>query len=201
MGTILDFYNGKITNHYKLSFDDMLQMSDVSIENSHTCIQWLFPLQEMSMATPNSPLITDEEIEAFKNVENKSLRQNLIRATRRMLSFYGLEIKAMPSGLSSKPVLGIVKAPGWEQKFENWVTVRNHNFKRLTRMVRSLSLLGLDPLAIALQDCLLLIAMEEDDVDVITRKYWEEARIFPKVGSQNVTEVLESNDGSPGNAG
>lgn len=177
MGKILDFYEGIGKNQYGFSFDDMIRMSDVNIENSHTCIQWLFPLFEESMATPNSPILSDDEIETFRKAENHHLRRKLVVAADRMCAFYGLEIVIEKSGGVDSHIR-IIKAQDWMHKSSNWLTPRNHNFKRLTRMARSLSLLGLDALSVALQDCLLVIAKESSAVNSVTETFWKEARVF-----------------------
>ena len=48
----------------------------------------------------------------------------------------------------------IVKAMNWEDQSQNWLTSRNHNFLRLSRIMRSLKLCGLERWAKAMHSCL-----------------------------------------------
>lgn len=48
------------------------------------------------------------------------------------------------SATAAKPkILRVVRAPGWESAFDNWAVRFNHNHLRMTRIIRSLRVLGL----------------------------------------------------------
>jgi len=79
----------------------------------------LFPLPEPSAFQPGAPVLTGADIAALRNTPD--LRQRLGAALHRMLAFYGLN------------------PPGPHP----WLTPGNHNFLRLTRILRSLRILGL----------------------------------------------------------
>ena len=59
----------------------------------------------------------------------------------------------------------------------NWLTPNNHNFLRLTRIMKSITLLGLKPLAHALLDCLEARYAGEAGITIGARtmQYWRAA--------------------------
>ncbi len=109
---------------------------DHLLESVHDYIQWLFPLREGSAFNPDAPVLTDEDIECFR--KDPALREALIRSFRRMLDFYGFKLGSREEG---KPLVG--RAGPWPVQSRRWLTEGNHNFMRITRMLTSLSILGL----------------------------------------------------------
>ena len=132
MSAILDFYKGTGGNASGWRIDEVLAWGDEELEDVHDYIQWLFPLPERSMANPFAPVLDARTIAAFHGDEK--LRLKLREALDRMLEFYGLEWQ------------GEVIAPGarFSKRASNWLTAGNHNHLRLTRMIRSLRVLGLE---------------------------------------------------------
>jgi hypothetical protein len=92
---------------------DVLGFSDEQLEQVHDYIQWLFPLPTRSAAQPQSPVLTQAEIEAIR-VDPTTIA-TLKAATERMLRFY--------------------RDTRW------WLTSHNHNHLRITRILHSLTLL------------------------------------------------------------
>ena len=66
-----------------------------------------------------------------------------------MLRFYGLERKTV----SGKNVIRM-NSNTFHERSKNWLRSRNHNFHRLSRIIRSLGELGLKDFAKALYHCL-----------------------------------------------
>jgi hypothetical protein len=161
---IISFYEGKIKNKSGLSIDQILNMDDEELEKNHTYIQWLFPLQEKSREVPSSPVISDFQVNEFKN--NREVRNVFIDVIEMMMEFYGLHISAFE----------IEKGNNWEERSKNWLTSKNHNFLRLTRIMKSLMLLGYTDCAKALYNCLCEIYEENKEIiGPITKQYWDEA--------------------------
>lgn len=129
-GRILDFYRGG-QNSEGRTLDEILNWPDAELEAVHDFIQWLFPLPERSGANPYAPVLDAATVEAF--LRSDDLQQSLRQSFLRMLRFYGLEFCD-----------GIVR-PGanFAARSANWLSPGNHNHLRLTRMLRSLRLLGL----------------------------------------------------------
>lgn len=125
------------------------------LEHVHDYIQWLFPLPEPSRAQPQSPVMTDEDIEAFKL--DLDLHKQVERACLLMLNWY-------------------MDSP-------HWVTPRNHNFLRITRIIRFLTLIGFDAEAAMFYGYALgclrkhgLMDLEDLHKEGTVQWFWAEAR-------------------------
>jgi Opioid growth factor receptor (OGFr) conserved region len=129
----VSFYRGEVVHPDRLTLDEIIRWDDKEIENSHSIIQWLFPLNKPSLNVANTPVITEHEIKQFRS--DPELRNGVLRSLARMLRFYGLRM--------ATPDMAIVKGKDFEQK-SGWIYPRNHNYKRLTRMLKSLRLLGFE---------------------------------------------------------
>lgn len=150
----------------------VLSSSDRQLEASHDYIQTLFPLPEGSMFN-SAPLITPEIREAF--LSQPQLRASLRNALERMLAFYGLQLNERQVPNSSSTKNEVTRGPNFTSNSKNWVTRFNHNHLRITRILRSLRVLGLTSEAEALHDFL------ASDVDVTrlvserSQMYWRRA--------------------------
>lgn len=102
------------------------------LEDEHNYIQWLFPTRTKSQFNPDAKVLTDQEIQRFK--KDPVLKKRLLRSLDLMLDFYGLK----------RTESRIRKTSQFEIRSKNWLTPRNHNFLRITRILESLSLLGLN---------------------------------------------------------
>lgn len=144
--TLLRFYAGEGTDDCGRTIADVWAYSNDLLESVHDYIQWLFPLADRSAFNPGAPLLDDDTIGRFRR--DGVLRNNLERSLRVMLEFYGLAIARHE----------ILRVPSFGDRSLNWLTPGNHNFLRLTRMLKSLSVLGLEDRARQL-----LQALEEID--------------------------------------
>jgi hypothetical protein len=88
-----------------------------------------------------------------------------------MLQFYGLQCnKIDTTGIE------ITKSDNYPERKINWIEEGNHNYLRLTRILTSLRLLGLEDYAQALFKCLNQIYLEEGkNIGSRTYAYWESA--------------------------
>lgn len=167
---IVPFYLDQIPNTSGEKISQIWQWSFLRLEASHSYIQWLFPLKEKSAYNPYSPLLTDEIISQFH--QNSQLQENLGKSFSLMLDFYGLQMSRNP--LSQK--VEITRAASFEQRAKSWLTVGNHNYLRLTRILKSLSLLGKKAEAQSLYHCLKEIYADYSDIiGQITFNYWSNA--------------------------
>lgn len=128
---LVDFYKNSGADHTGRTLNDILSFSDRELEAVHDYIQWLFPLPECSRFQPHIPVLTQDDIEAFKN--SAAMQDNMRRSFSRILSFYGFEDKGDK----------ITLAENFNDRVKNWMTPRNHNFLRITRILRSMTFLGL----------------------------------------------------------
>jgi hypothetical protein len=165
MSKLLDFYRGQGTDVQHRRLDDIWQWDDDDWEGVHDFIQWLFPLPEPSQFNPNAPLLTDADIAAFR--DDPVLAGNLRKSFERVLSFLGLAKDS--AGL-------VVKGPNFAEREPDVWSAPNHNWLRITRILRSLSLLGLG------EEALVLFAWLEEaymrrryPISSDTFRYWSDA--------------------------
>ncbi|HKR09406.1 MAG TPA: opioid growth factor receptor-related protein [Gemmatimonadaceae bacterium] len=165
---ILAFYRGEGRDDRGRTFEEVLDFDDEELEETHDYIQWLFPLAVPSGVQPWAPLVDRECQERFR--ADPELGNALRRALERMLEFYGLRI--VPKGGD----VAIQRSENFARRAEVWLTQGNHNFLRLTRMMASLSLLGQQEVAAALQTCLKDIYRDfGETIGVRTLGYWSNA--------------------------
>ena len=161
---IVRFYQGDSPDTRGRALDEILAWDDGQLEAVHDYIQWLFPLDEPSRFNPDAPLLTPADRLAFRQ---EPLAANLRRALDRMLTFYGLRFD--PS--DRRP--HIVRSSAWNDRSPHWLQPGNHNLLRLSRIIRSLALLGQAGLAEALY--MALKKEGEGRVTAVTLGYWKEA--------------------------
>lgn len=143
MSRIIDFYRGKGTDGSGRTIDEVLRFDNIQMERVHDSIQWLFPLPEPSKAQPQSPVATQEDYEAFKS--DPVLLGKLKHAANRMHRFYD-------------------ETTGWKRQ-------RDHNHRRITRILQCLTLCGLSLEATLFMNHLL----RGSNLPKVTRDYWEDA--------------------------
>lgn len=165
---LIAFYTGTGKDNRGRTFDDVLAFSMDDLEFVHDYIQWLFPLFERSGANPAAPILDDRSAAAFRR--DPQLRRSVRRAVATMLAFYGLQLSQGPGVIVIRP------ASSFAERSANWLTPRNHNFLRLTRILKCLSILHAGTLARALLACLLDIDVAHPGViSDRTIEYWKNA--------------------------
>lgn len=87
---LISFFEGSKGDYRGRTLLDMLAWPDNELEISHDYIQTLFPLPEVSLVNWNSSIIDRGVFEAFRS--RPELRENLRKALKRMLSFYGFKL-------------------------------------------------------------------------------------------------------------
>lgn len=145
MSKITDFYAGIGVSSEGYSLETMLAFEDHQLERGHCQIQWLFPLPERSQMHPSAPVLSPEELAAFKT--DPHLQTNLLVSLLRMREFF--------------------------ERTPYWTKARDHNHLRITRMIRCLTLVGLTKEAQEFHDW--VQATAPDHVPARTRWFWTEA--------------------------
>ena len=163
------FYRGGRDDRGR-TLDEIRAASDQWLEATHDYIQWAFPLPEPSAFNPDAPLLSRADITAF--LQEAPLQERLLGVTGRMLHFYGLTAEG---DLRGAPV--VLPALRLSEQAAHWVTPGNHNFLRLSRILRSLALLGLQPMALAILQALEDVALTPvgKSIGETTLCYWREA--------------------------
>jgi hypothetical protein len=139
MSQLLDFYRGTATDSEGRRLEELWTWNDHALEDVHDFIQWLFPLPEPSQFNADAPLLSEQDIAAFH--ADAALRANLRRSFERILSFLGL----MPTADGA-----VVDGPNFARRTGDIWEEPNHNWLRISRILRSLTLLGLQTEADAL---------------------------------------------------
>ena len=166
---ILAFYQGRSPDSSARVLEDLWLWDYQKLEYTHDYIQWLFPLKEKSRFNRNAPILNDEVIQSFNTDEQ--LRLRLRKSLEVMLQFYGLQYnKFDDKGIE------ITKSDNYPERKLNWIEEGNHNYLRLTRILTSLRLLGLEYYAQALFKSLNQIYLEESKkIGSKTYAYWKSA--------------------------
>lgn len=159
---LINFYNNQGKDNKGREFKAILRWSDHELEHTHDYIQWLFPLQEASQFNPHAPILDDATLECFAS--SFDLRSNAAQAFHAMMDFYGLS-----------HIDGVCRLDN--QKFK-WITPNNHNFLRLTRIIKFLVLIDMNLFARALYKTLLDITIstsERKEIMMESMGFWAEA--------------------------
>src|SRR5579884_3099361 len=128
MSPLINFYRGTAPDSEGRMLQEIWAWSDQELEAVHDFIQWLFPLPEPSRFNPDAPLLTPEDVAAFRTDDR--LRANLRRSFERILTF---------PGLAETPGGQVVEGPNFAARTPDVWSVPNHNWLRVTRILRSLS--------------------------------------------------------------
>lgn len=161
---LLEFYSERGSDDRGRRIEDIWAFSNDELESVHDYIQWLFPLADRSTFNPRAPLLDEETMDRFR--EDPVLRKNVERSLRVMLDFYGLAIAGTE----------ILRVPTFGERSKSWLRPQNHNFLRLTRVLKSLTLLGHGDRARQLLECLIGIdAKVPGVIGETTLAYWRDA--------------------------
>lgn len=165
MNRLLAFYRGGAPDDRGRMLAEILRQDDVWLEDTHDYIQWIFPMRVASGVNPSAPLVTDEVAAAFR--ADGLLQRHLLASFIRMLAFFGLQRQRG----------AVVKGPNWPQRKIDWFTAPTHNSLRITRILTSLSTLGLPDEASALLGCLTSLYDTEPDCGVgqVAYEHWQRA--------------------------
>lgn len=167
---LLAFYRQEKPDLAGRMITDIWQWNYDYLEMKHDYIQWLFPLLEKSQFNLKAPLLNSAIIEEFKT--DIQLQKNLLISLQVMFNFYGLQV-------TNDHPISINKSPEYMTRKKQWISWRNHNYLRLTRILNCLKLLGQVSYAQALLQCLETIYTEESKyITEETWQYWYRA-VYP----------------------
>jgi len=122
--SIVSFLEGKSEDYRGRTFASMLGWSDRELESCHDQVQWIFPLHEESRHANTYPVLTKDVVEKARG--SNEVKCNLVKAKHMFERFLGV---------------GECDDPDIQRR---WCRDRNHNLLRVTRIIRSLRLLGLE---------------------------------------------------------
>ncbi|WEK48617.1 MAG: opioid growth factor receptor-related protein [Candidatus Kaistia colombiensis] len=165
---LVRFHAGVATDIEGRRIAEILGWGDDDLERVHDYIQWLFPLPERSGFNPDAPILTPADIAAFR--QRADLRASLHKAFLRLLAFYGFAEARADGGIE------IVRTEEFPLQARNWLRPGNHNLLRISRILRALTLLGLEREARAFLAALEALHGEAGDrLGPVALSYWRRA--------------------------
>lgn len=166
--SIVLFHAGMGTDDQGRTLAEILAWDDDRLERVHDYIQWLFPLPERSAFNAGAPILAKADIEAFRI--HPHLRSTLREALARMLAFYGFTLRQAGGRWTVRP------AASFPERSRHWLTPGNHNFLRISRILRALTLLGLESEARAFLEALeALYEGHRAVIGSVTLGHWRKA--------------------------
>ncbi len=161
---VVAFYKGTEPDTEGRTLEEILAWDDGKLEAEHNYLPWLFPVVKESAFNIYEPLLSKADIRAFS--DDETLRERLARAADRMLRFYGL----------TRDQDKVSKGETWNARRGEWLSPRNHNYNRITRILTCLSVAGLGDLAKGLLTCLSELHEEFPElISVQTINQWRSA--------------------------
>lgn len=158
MHNLVSFYLKESPNCDGRTLEELWEWSDDDWDFEHGFIQWLFPTIEESRFNPDAPTLNEEHIRQWH--QDGLLRHNLRTSYERWLRFCGVGL------VNGELILVDAKKNVWGGM--------NHNWWRITRVLKSLSVLGLNAEAAEFFSLLKRIR-HQVGVDNETWAYWSEA--------------------------
>ena len=124
----------------------------------------------------DAPVVDEEVIQAFQS--DQRLHQNLLKSFTVMLRFYGLQCDRKET---EKAVVS--RSEDYPMRKREWVCRFDHNYLRITRILKCLMTFGLEDEARAFYECLRQIYREDSDqIGGETFQYWANA-VKPSVAA------------------
>ncbi|MGZ3896759.1 MAG: opioid growth factor receptor-related protein [Flavisolibacter sp.] len=166
---IVEYYKGQAPDSEGRMLGEVQGWNFDRLERVHDYIQWLFPLNEPSSANPKAPILTESDIHAFQH--STLIRESLLASFRVLLSFYGLELMQTEAGI------GINRKTSFKERSGTWLRNNNHNYLRITRILKCLQIAGLEAYARAFFLVLQNIYQSPDGklIGARTFRYWNDA--------------------------
>ncbi len=166
---IVSFYEGR-ADHRGRTLERILAEPDAWLQSTHDYIQWVFPLPERSPYNPSAPVLTRSDIAAFD--ARPDLRRRLLVAFGRLLDFYGFALAPDRPGECT-----ITPGRHHARRTARWVTPHDHNFLRISRILRCLHLLGCPQATTAFLAVLEELARGDAGrmIGAVTLAYWRSA--------------------------
>ena len=165
---LVAFYSGTGPDARGRLLTDVWSLSLDELEHSHDYIQWLFPLPERSRAQPDSPVLSPRAVQVISG--SREMHGRLLLSADKMGAFYGFELTR------SLDAFTVRLADTFPARKRVWMSPGNHNYLRHTRIMKSLVILGVAPLARAWFGCLDdLYRANESVIGAQTHRYWLDA--------------------------
>jgi len=159
---ILRFFLGERVHPNGKTIHEILNLSAPQIGPTGGIIQWLFPLTRPSTHVPSAPTLTPYELNQFR-VDPK-LRELYMIGVNRFLEKFAISVNGRTGSI----------AADWRTN-KKWKFPSYHAFMPITRILRSMKLLGFTEESVTLMKLLLLCHKRGggDVIDKVTLDAWK----------------------------
>lgn len=161
---LVAFYRGEAPDYKGRTLQEIWCWDDDRLEERHDYVQVLFPLPERSAFNALAPLLDEATIACFRTDE--TIRANLLQSFRVMLRFYGFRVDEKTGE--------VLEAASFRERAPEWLFPEDHNHLRITRILKCLTLCGLQDQAAAFLRRLLTLP-GQDRITAASRQYWRDA--------------------------
>lgn len=183
---LVDFYDLRGADNQGRRLEEILAWNDEQLEWCHDYIQTLFPLSEESMFA-DAPVVDEQTYLYWR--EHDGLQRNMRRAFERMLSFYGFNVHWKPAQDGGRTAEISEKDGAARTHFSRWVKRMDHNHLRITRIIRSLRVLGLQAEAAAFHEALTEVCRKYGRIGDNSQEFWRRALERPLYLAPDDTEI------------
>jgi Opioid growth factor receptor (OGFr) conserved region len=163
---LIPFYLGEQTDLRGRKIQAIWAWDVEELECTHDYIQWLFPLDEQSRFNTDAPIVNEDILRSFQS--DRQLLENLLTSLTVMLKFYGLQY--------INETKQIERSADYPIRKQEWVNNFDHNYLRITRILKCLMIFGLAAEARSFYQCLAEIYRENSNlIGAETFQYWTDA--------------------------
>jgi Opioid growth factor receptor (OGFr) conserved region len=167
-GVIVQFYLGANVHPSGYLIQDIWTWDQPKLNKVKDYIPWLFPADDRMQERGGAPLLTYSDIKGFQN--NSDLRKRLVRSFSVLLNFHGFELEESIGGVV------VHQSKDYQKRVADWVSKIRHHNRRISQILRSLSLLGCKEHAKAfLEELRKVYATNSEGIGYDILKHWRYA--------------------------
>lgn len=163
MSKIAAFMLGIEKDNLGRSITDLQSYNYFWLEHDHKFIQVLFPIDEGHKFNRHAPIVTAEDSTEF--ALNHAAQEAHLTSLDMMLDYYGFVRQGTQVCVRDELTLAR----------HEWPKPKNHNQLRITRILRSLYLLGNQEVALSFYHALISAAKQFETIDDVVLSHWSRA--------------------------
>lgn len=166
MSALIDFQLGQETDSQGRTIGEVWALNNFWLEHDHKYIQWLFPIDTQTKFNRHAPVLTQDDILAFKGSD--ALQNAQQQSLTVMLRFFGMQWRGDE----------IVPTEQLNIRDHIWLKRGGHNHLRISRIIRSLMLCGQPKLSVMFQRAMIDTAEQFGEVSEESKGYWLNADVI-----------------------
>jgi len=176
MSQVTEFLLNRGPDHKGRKLDEIWDYDSEMFDHCHDFIQWMFPIPKPSkfFVGDNCPILTLEDVLQINDWDSRRIKDNLETNAAKFLSFLGLQLRMVR--FQGNVDYTVKLSHSFSDQVKYWLKPNDHNHLRINRMIQCLVLCGLEDLAKAIFQCLVMVKCEfEDCITDTTMVYWRNA--------------------------